>query len=82
MLTTLLLLSLRVASALTAPCPTVEWPALQPPGLYEYGVPLPSRTCSATVGVAALEYSLGIDAAVPPESEERADLAIYLEDEL
>ena len=77
MLTTLLLLSLRVASALTAPCPTVEWPTLQPPGLYQYGVPLPSRTCSATLRVATLMYDLGIDAAVPPESEERADLDVY-----
>ena len=70
MLTTLLLLSLRVASALAATCPTVEWPTLQPPGLYEYGVPLPSRTCEPTRNVASLMYAMDIDPIEPVMSEE------------
>lgn len=79
MLTALLLLSLRVASALAAPCPTVEWPALQPPGLYEYGVPLPARDCRPTVNAAVTMYMLGIDAAVPVESSE-VEADIYQEE--
>lgn len=70
MLTALLSLSLRVVSILLAPCQPVEWPALQPPDLYEYGVPLPVRDCRPTTYAAVTMYALGIDAAVPVVGEE------------
>lgn len=82
MLTELLFLSLQITSILTAPCKPVEWPTMQPPGLYAFGVPLPRRECCwSTLGVASFEYDVGIDAAVPPQSEERSDLDIYAPDE-
>jgi hypothetical protein len=71
MLTALLLLSLTADPSVHA-CESaaVERPELQLPAPEWAFVVRPERACEPSQGVAALMYSVGIDAAVPVESSE------------
>lgn len=75
----LLLLSISQSSPAPQSCPRIEYPSLPAPRVEGMPEPLPVRDCAPTKNVAALMYSLGIDAAEPVEVTE-LDADIYEED--
>ena len=78
MLAALLLFSLT-QSAHACESAAVERPELQLPAPEWAFIVRPERACEPSEGVAALMYSLGIDAAVPVESSE-VEADIYQEE--
>ena len=56
---------------------SVEWPELQPPGLYEYGVPVAVDAVVSQDSPIPWAYGVGVDPAVPVQAEE-LDADIYV----